>query len=58
MEVAKYTTYEARFMARAERPFDVPFSAVFTCPNGEKKRVGGFYDGDQTGYLSSVQGPI
>ncbi len=48
MEVAKYTTYEARFTARAERPFDVPFSAVFTCPNGEKKRVGGFYDGEDT----------
>lgn len=45
---AKYTTYEARFTARAERPFDVPFSAVFTCLNGDKKRICGFYDGENT----------
>ncbi len=44
--VKKYDTFELRFTAKTDRPFDVDFSACFTDAEGKKKKVSGFYDGE------------
>ena len=43
----KYGFFEARFSAAfVGNPFDIPFAAEVVGPDGRKKIVSGFYDGE------------
>ena len=45
--VTKYGFFEARFSALPSgNPFDIPFAAEVAGPDGRKKTVSGFYDGE------------
>ena len=47
MEIPQYSVFEKRFFASITgNPFDIPFDIVVVQPNGSKKTISGFYDGD------------
>lgn len=49
MEVKRFGRFEQSFTAKVSgNPFEVDFYAVVKCPDGEEKKINGFYDGDDT----------